>query len=128
MRTGDKMKENKENKEEQAECWICKRGFTEALDEFNKRVLSSKYLDEDVKSRYEKGKKEFFPSAAADNFVEFVLANVQVNGLSLSGKVEGEIFIWLCPVCSGLLESISSFIDMDDIATKEELENASIKL
>ena len=61
MRTGDKMKENKENKEEQAECWICKRGFTEALDEFNKRVLSSKYLDEDVKSRYEKGKKEFFP-------------------------------------------------------------------
>lgn len=123
-----KMEGNKENKGdiEEEKCWICKRGFVDALEEFNNKVISNKYIDDDVKSRYEKGKKEFFPSAT-DKFVEFLLADVDDSRYSLSGKVVGDIFIWLCPVCSGLLESLSSStIDMEDIVTKEDLEDVSI--
>ncbi len=123
-----KMEGNKENKGdiEEEKCWICKRGFVDALEEFNNKVISNKYIDDDVKSRYEKGKKEFFP-IATDKFVEFLLADVDDSRYSLSGKVVGDIFIWLCPVCSGLLESLSSStIDMEDIVTKEDLEDVSI--
>ena len=42
----------------------------------------------------------------------------------------GDIFITLCPVCSGLLESLSPGIDIDmeNIVTKEDLENVSISI
>lgn len=123
--------ENKENKEyiEEEKCWICKRGFVDALEEFNKKVLSNMYVDDNVKSRYEKGKKEFFPFAT-DKIVEFLLADIEDNRYSMSGKAVGDIFIWLCPVCSGLLESLSSDIDIDmeNIVTKEDLEDVSISI
>lgn len=121
-----KMDEN-ENNEKEEKCWICKREFSDALEEFNKKVLSNNEIDDNIKSRYEKGKKEFFPFAT-DKLVEFVLADVKGSMYSLSGKVVGDLFIWLCPVCSGLLESLSSDIDMDDILTKEDLEDVCITI
>lgn len=103
------MEEKIENIEDKQEkCWICKRGFVEALEEFNKKVLSNKYVDDNIKSRYEKGKKEFFPLYPAGNYVEFILA-----------EVEG-------PVCCGLLESLSLDIDMEDFVTRKDLEDVSI--
>lgn len=122
-----KMEGNKENNGdiEEEKCWICKRGFVDALEEFNKKVISNKYTDDNVKSRYKKGKKEFFPFTT-DKTVEFLLADVEDNRYGLSGVVLGDIFIWLCPVCSGLLESISPIIDIEDIVTKEDLEDVSI--
>lgn len=125
-----KMEGNKENKEdivEEERCWICKRRFVDALEEFNKKVLSDMNVDDNVKSRYEKGKKEFFPFST-DKIVEFLLANVEGSRYSMSGKVVGDIFIWLCPVCSGLLESLSPCIDMEDFVTKEDLEDVSISI
>lgn len=124
-----KMEGKKENKEdiEEEKCWICKRGFVDALEEFNKKVLANMDLDDNVKSRYEKGKKEFFPFTT-DKIVEFLLADVNSSRYSLSGKVMGDIYIWLCPVCSGLLESLSSKIDMEDIVTKEDLEDVTISI
>ncbi len=123
-------KENKDiqNNIEEANCWICKRGFDDAIEEFNKRVLSNKFVDDEVKSGYEKGKKEFFPLTAG-NYLEFELADIEEDGsYSTSGKVLGEIFIWLCPVCSGLLESLSQNIDLEDYVTKEDLEDVSISI
>ena len=87
--------ERKENKDmEEEKCWICKRGFVDALEEFNKKMLSNIYIDDNIKSRYEKGKKEFFPFTT-DKFVEFLLADVKGSTYSLSGKVVGDVFIWL---------------------------------
>ena len=130
MVTKMERNKNKENKDmEEEKCWICKRGFVDALEEFNKKVLSDTCLDDNVKSRYEKGKKEFFPFTT-DKFVEFLLADVKGSGYSMSGKTLGDIFIWLCPVCSALLESLSSNmdIDMENIVTKEDLENVCISI
>ncbi len=118
---GDKMEENKEEEI----CWICKRRFVDAMEEFNKKVLSNMYVGENIKSRYVKGKKEFFP-LTTDKFVEFLLADLKDDRYSMSGKVVGGVFIWLCPVCGGLLESLSSTIDMENIVTKEDLEDVSI--
>jgi hypothetical protein len=120
------MEGNKEDIEEEI-CWICKRRFVNALEEFNKKVLSNIYVDDNIKSRYEKGKKEFFPFTT-DKFVEFLTADVKGDRYSMSGKVVGDVFIWLCPVCSGLLESLSSNIDMENIVTKEDLEDVSISI
>jgi hypothetical protein len=122
--------EDKENKEhiEREQCWICKRTFDEALEEFNKKILSSKYIDEDVKSKYEKGKKEFFPYYVASIYEDFEMADIEGDKLSVSGKILGEIRIPLCPVCNGLLESLMVNIDTDEFVTKEDLENACIKL
>ncbi len=133
------MKENKENKEikedienvedneniEEEKCWICGRGFTEALEIFNKKVLSSKYIDESVKSKYEKGKKEFFPSSM-DQYINVLLADIKEDKYSLSGDAIGDLYIWLCPVCSGLLESLSIHINIEDFVTKKDLEDVSI--
>jgi hypothetical protein len=123
---GDKMKENEENIEAE-KCWICKRGFAEAIEEFNKKVLSNEYIDKSVKSKYEKGKKEFFPYSA-DQYIDFLLANVKGGSYALDEKVVGNTFIMLCPVCSGLLESLSPKIDVEDFVTKKDLEDVSIFL
>lgn len=123
-----KEKENKENIEEE-KCWICKRGFEDVIEEFNNRVLSNTDVDDNIKSMYIKGKKEFFPSAT-DKYVEFWLADVKDDRYSMSGKAVGNVFIWLCPICCGLLESLSfdAYIDIDNIVTKEDLENVSISI
>jgi len=124
------MEGNKEDKEnikniEAPKCWICKRGFVDAVEEFNKKVLSNKYIDKNVKSKYEKGKKEFYP-LSMDQYIDILLADIKDDKYGLDGEVIGEIFIWLCPVCSGLLESLSPKIDMEDFVTKKDLEDASI--
>lgn len=118
------MKGIEENIEEE-KCWICKRGRVEALEEFNKKVISNKYIDKSVASKYEKGKKEFFPSFE-DQYVDVVLADVKGN--RHDGEVVGSIIITLCPVCSGLLESLSQNIDIEDFVTTKDLEDVSILL
>ena len=118
------MKENEENIEEE-KCWICKRGIFEAPEEFNKKVISNKYIDKRVKSQYEKGKKEFFPSST-DQYVDVLLADIIGDRYVLDGKVVGHIFITLCPVCGGLLESLSQNIDVEEFVTKKDLEDVSI--
>lgn len=123
----EEKKENKEDIEEQEKCWICKRGFAEALEEFNNKILTNIHVDDRLKSRYEKGKNEFFPSTTDKN-VEFLLADVKDNIYSMSGKSVGDIIIKLCPVCSGLLESLSSDIDIDDFVTKKDLEDTCISI
>lgn len=118
------MEENEENIEEE-KCWICKRGFVEVLEEFNKKVISNKYIDKSIKSKYEKGKKEFFPFST-DQYVDVLLADVKGGKYILDGKVVGNIIITLCPVCGGLLESLSQTIDVEDFVTKKDLEDVSI--
>ena len=112
------MEEKEENTGIQVCCWLCKRGFIESIEEFNVKVLSNKYTNDDIKSRYEKGKKEFFP-LGTDKYVKFWIANVKNGAYSMSGHAEADVLILLCPVCNGLLESLLDEINENDEKNEE---------
>lgn len=110
-------------------CWICKRTFEEALKAFNEAIQSDVEISDEIKSRYTEGQKEFFP-ADYDRFVSFRQATVTRKKYSVTGGVVGRVLIWLCPVCSGLFESILEGVDemVENRVSKEELENVSIRI
>lgn len=117
------------NEEVNQTCWICKRCLVESIEEFNKIILANSYISNETKSKYKKGKKEFFP-LVTDKFVKFLIADVNDERYSMSGKTIDEIHIILCPVCGGLLESLIEHEEekFDNLVSKEDLENVSIKI
>ena len=114
---------------DELKCWICKRTFGEALKTFNETIQSDEEIDNEIKSRYIQGKKEFFP-AGHDRFVSFRQATVTSEKYSVTGEAVGEVLIWLCPVCSGLFESILEGVDelVENRVSKEDLENVTIRI
>ena len=115
--------------EENQTCWICKRDMYESIREFNKIILSNPDISDEIKSKYEKGKKEFFPSVS-DKFIRFLLADVNGEGYSMSEKTLHDVHISLCPVCGGILESLIEDAEekLDNFITIDDLENISINI
>ena len=118
-----------EKEEVNQTCWICKRGFVESIEEFNKMILTSPYIEDEIKSKYEKGKKEFFPFVT-DKFVKFLLADVNDEKYSMTGRILHDVQIVLCPVCGGFLDSLVEDIDekLDNVISQEDLDNVSIRI
>lgn len=113
---------------DESRCWICKRTFEEALKEFNEAVQSNQEVSGEIKARYAKGKNEFIPEVY-DKFVGFRVATIKEGKYSVTGEITGHVHIRLCPVCSGLFESLLD--GMDEIIkdrVSEELENVSISI
>ena len=115
--------------EDELKCWICKRTFEEALKAFNEAIQSDEETGDEIKSRYIKGQKEFFPSDY-DRFISFRQATVTNEKYSVTGEIVGRVQIWLCPVCSGLFESILEGVDelVENWVSKEDLENVTIRI
>lgn len=118
-----------EKEENETVCWICKRGLIESIEEFNKIILASPYIGDEIKSEYKKGKKEFFP-LVTDKFVKFLFADVDKQRYSMSGRVLQDVHIPLCPICGGLLESLIEDEEekLNNFISKEDLENVSIQI
>lgn len=108
---------------EERKCWVCKRTFEEALKEFNDTVQSDDELPDAIKHLYVGGKKVFFPDDS-ERYVDFRLATVRNKKYGVSGGAVGQVHIWLCPVCSGLFQSILERVG--DKVSKEDLKNVSI--
>lgn len=114
---------------DELKCWICKRTFEEALKAFNEAIQSDIEISNVIKAHYIEGQKEFFP-AEYDRFVSFRQATVTSKKYSVTGVVLGRVLIWLCPVCSGLFESILEGVDelVENRVSKEDLENVTIRI
>lgn len=114
---------------EEWKCWICKRTFEEALKAFNEDIQSDEEISDEIKSRYIEGKKEFYPDNC-DRFVSFRQATVTSGKYSITGGEVGRVLIWLCPVCSGLFESILEGVDelVENRVSREDLENVTIRI
>lgn len=110
-------------------CWICRRTFEEALKAFNEAIQSDIEISDEKKSRYIEGQKEFVPEAY-DMYVRFRQGGIQDGKYWVTGETVGRVFIWLCPVCSGLLETINEGVDemIKDKVSKEDLMNVSIEM
>ncbi len=110
--------------DDEPKCWICRRTFEEALKEFDQAVHADPEISYEIKSQYIRGKNEFFP-AEYDRFVGFRMAAVEEGKYSVTGGILGHAQIWLCPVCSGLFESILDGMDemiKDKVVEKKEAE------
>lgn len=114
---------------DELKCWMCRRTFEEALKAFNEATQSDEEIGEKIKSRYIEGQKEFFP-ADYDRYVGFRMAAVEEGKYRVTGEILGHAHIWLCPVCSGLFESILDGVDemIKDKVSKEDLMNVSISI
>lgn len=113
---------------EELKCWICRRTFEDALRDFQEQIRSDSEIGEDIKSKFVEGEKEFFPTET-ERYVGFKLANVK-KGYNITGEDIGRVCIYVCPVCSGLFESIFREVDetIEDKVSKEDLENVSIRI
>lgn len=113
---------------EELKCWICRRTFEDALRDFQEQVRSDSEIGEDIKSKFVEGEKEFFPTEF-DRHVSFKLADVK-KGYSITGEDIGRVCIYICPVCSGLFESIATEVDemIKNKVSREELENVTIRI
>ncbi len=114
---------------DEIKCWICGRTFEKAVEEFNQDIQADIEIDKKIKSRYVKGKSEFFP-AEYDRFVAFRQASIERGEYVVTGGIVGRVHVWLCPVCSGLLESILEGVDelVENKISREDLEKVSIKI
>ncbi len=114
---------------EEWKCWICKRTSEEALKAFNEAIQSDIEISEEIKPRYIEGQYEFLP-VASDMYIPFRQGIIQKGKYSVTGEAVERVFIWLCPVCSGLFQSILDGVDklVENRVSREDLENVTIRI
>lgn len=114
---------------EEWKCWICKRTFEEALKAFNEEIQLDEEISDEIKSLYIEGKEEFYPDNC-DRFVSYRQATLTSINYGITGKIVGRVQIWLCPVCSGLFQSILDGVDklVENRVSREDLENVTIRI